>query len=68
MRDRGYFALMKRLTARQGAEELRSAIMHHVASGPQPELIDVRIVRERAEFDPRMPAFIVAFLEQSWRQ
>jgi len=68
VRDRGYFALMKRLTARQSAEELRSAIMRHLASGPQPELSDVRIVRGRAEFDPQMPAFIVAFLEQAWRQ
>ncbi len=68
VRDRGYFALMKRLTARQSAEQLRSAIMRHLASGPQPELSDVRIVRGRAEFDPRMPAFVVAFLEQTWRQ
>jgi len=68
VRDRGYFALMKRLTTRQSAEELRSAIMRHLASGPQPELSDIRIVRGRAEFDPRIPAFIVAFLEQAWRQ
>ena len=68
MRDRGYVALMKRLTARQSADELRSAIMRHLASGPQPELSDVRIVRGRAEFDQRMPPFIVAFLEQAWRQ
>ena len=68
VRDRGYFALMKRLTARQSAEELRFRIMRHLASGPQPELSDVRIVRGRAEFDPRMPPFIVAFLEQAWRQ
>ena len=68
VRDRGYVALMKRLTARQSADELRSAIMRHLASGPQPELSDVRIVHGRAEFDPRMPAFIVAFLEQAWRQ
>src|SRR5208282_5408346 len=37
VRDRGYFALMKRLTARQNAEELRFHIMRHLASGPQPE-------------------------------
>jgi hypothetical protein len=68
VRDRGYMALMKKLTARQSAEELRFHIMRHLASGPQPELSDVRFVRGRAEFDPRMPPFIVAFLEQAWRQ
>ncbi len=68
VRDRGIIALMKRLTARQSAEELRSAIMRHLASEPQPELSDIRIVRGRADLDPRMPTFIVAFLEQSWRQ
>jgi 8-oxo-dGTP pyrophosphatase MutT (NUDIX family) len=68
IRDRGYLALMKRLMARQSAEELRSAIMRHLGSEPQPELSDIRIVRGRADLDPRMPAFIVAFLEQAWRQ
>ncbi|MGD0333659.1 MAG: NUDIX hydrolase [Xanthobacteraceae bacterium] len=67
VRDRGYVALMKRLAARQNAEELRSAILRHLAREPRPELSDIRIVRQRADLDPRMPAFIVAFLEQAWR-
>ncbi len=68
VRDRGFIALMKRLTALQSAEELRSAIMRRLAGEPQPELSDIRIVRGRADLDPRMPAFIVAFLQQVWRQ
>jgi|SRR5208282_2391476 len=67
VRDRGFIALMKRLTARQSAQELRARIMRHLASEPQPELSDVRVVRGRADLDPRMPPFIVAFLEQAWR-
>jgi len=67
VRDRGYVALMKRLAARQSARELRSAIMRHLADEPQPELSDIRVVHGRADLDPRMPAFIVAFLEQAWR-
>jgi 8-oxo-dGTP pyrophosphatase MutT (NUDIX family) len=68
VRDGGYLAVMKRLTAHQSAEELRAAIMRHLASESQPELSDIRIVRGPADLDPRMPAFIVAFLEQTWRQ
>ena len=68
VRHRGFIALMKRLTARQSARELRSAIMRHLASEKQAELSDIRIVRGRTDLDPRMPAFIVAFLEEAWRR
>jgi hypothetical protein len=67
VRDRGFLALMKVLVASEHAEELRSRVMRHIASEPQPELSDIRIVRGRADLDPRMPPFIVAFLEQAWR-
>jgi hypothetical protein len=33
-----------------------------------PTFVDIRTVRGRADLDPRMPAFVVAFLEAMWRQ
>jgi 8-oxo-dGTP pyrophosphatase MutT (NUDIX family) len=45
VRDGGYLAVMKRLTAHQSAEELRAAIMRHLASESQPELSDIRVPR-----------------------
>jgi hypothetical protein len=68
VRDRGFLALMKRLTAREDAAMLRSRIVRHLESDAHPEFSDIRIVRERADLDPRMPRFLVAFLEQVWRQ
>jgi len=66
--DRRYIALTKRLRARQSADELRSRIMGHLAHEAQPEFADVRIVRGPQHLDPRMPNFVVAFLEHVWRQ
>lgn len=67
VRDRGFFALLKRLTARHPAEALREQIMKYLANDPQPEFCDIRIVRGRADFEPAMPPHLVAFLEQVWR-
>ena len=41
VRDSSFVALMKGLTARQNAEELRSHIMRHLASAAQPEFSDI---------------------------
>lgn len=68
VRDSGFVALMKRLTACQNAAELRSRIMRHLASEAQPEFSDIRIVRGRADLDARMPRFVIAYLEAMWRQ
>ncbi len=65
--DRCYIALLKRLTARHSAEELRSRIMRYLGSEQKPEFVDIRIVREPRDLDERMPNFVVAFLEQVWR-
>jgi 8-oxo-dGTP pyrophosphatase MutT (NUDIX family) len=56
-------ALMKVLQAREPAEILRKRILHHLAQERQPELADIRIVRDRGGFDPNMPEFVTAFLE-----
>jgi hypothetical protein len=68
VRDSGFVALMKRLTACQNAAELRCRIMRHLASEAQPEFSDIRIVRGRADLDARMPRFVIAYLEAMWRQ
>jgi 8-oxo-dGTP pyrophosphatase MutT (NUDIX family) len=68
VRDRGYLALLKRMTARQNAEQLRARIVRHNAHETRPEFTDIRIVRSPADLDPRMPRFVTAFLEHAWRQ
>jgi hypothetical protein len=68
VRDGGFIALLKRLRAPQRAEALRARILGHLARERQPELSDIRIVRGLADLDSRMPPFVVAFLEQAWRQ
>jgi len=68
LRDRGFLALMKRVTARENAEVLRSRIMRHLENDSHAEFCDIRIVREPGDLDPRMPRFMIAFLEAAWRQ
>ncbi len=59
-------AQMKRLRARETAAELRRRILANLAHEPQPELVDIRIVRSPADFDPMMPPFVTAFLRHVW--
>ncbi len=68
IRDRGYMGLLKRVAASENAEALRGRIMRHLAAEAEPELIDIRILRGPADLDPRMPHFVVAYLENVWRQ
>jgi 8-oxo-dGTP pyrophosphatase MutT (NUDIX family) len=68
VRDSGFLALMKRLTADRSAQELRARIMRHLDSETQPEFSDIRIVRGPTDFHPRMPRFVVAYLEAMWRR
>jgi 8-oxo-dGTP pyrophosphatase MutT (NUDIX family) len=68
VRDRGYVALLKRLTARQNADALRARIMRHIASEERPELVDMHILRGPDDFNGRMPPFVTLFLEAAWRR
>jgi hypothetical protein len=68
VRDRCFLGLMKRLTARHGADALRGRIMGHIAGDRHPELADIRIVRGPADIDSRMPPSVRAFLERQWRR
>jgi hypothetical protein len=68
VRDRCFLGLMKRLTARQNADELRARIMRHIVSDKHPELADIRIVRGPADIDSTMPPSVVAYLQREWTQ
>ena len=59
-------AQVKVLRARQDAVTLRARILEYLASEPQPELSDIRIVRSTADFDARVPGFVTAYLAQVW--
>ncbi len=62
VRDRGYLALVKQLTAPQSAEALRARVAAYIAGEQNPEFTAVRVVRSPADFDPAMPRFVTAFL------
>ena len=66
VRDGNYLALLKRVDAPQSAEDLRARIMAHIAGESRPEFAGIRIVRSPADFDPAMPRFVTAFLEEFW--
>jgi hypothetical protein len=55
-------ALMQLLQAHASAADLRARVLDHIAREAKPELADVRMVRNRADLDPMMPAFITAYL------
>lgn len=55
-------ALMKTMQARESAEAVRARILRHFATETQPELVDIRIVRRKADCDRRMPPFVAAYL------
>jgi len=65
---RGILAFLKPLTVAENADGLRSRIMRHLASQANPELTDIRVVRGPADLDDRVSDFVVAFLEDVWRQ
>jgi hypothetical protein len=59
-------AVMRILQARERADALRARMLAHLASEKAPELSDIRIVRGADDLDPRMPAFVAAFLNSVW--
>jgi hypothetical protein len=68
VRDRGFVALLKQLTARQSADELRVRVMRHLARDPQAEFSDVRFLRGPADLNPRMPRFVGSYLQSIWQR
>ena len=65
--DGGLIVQIKVLRSVDSAQVLRARMLAHLAREQQPELDEIRIVRGRADFDPAMPRFVTAFLEQHFR-
>lgn len=59
----GLIVQIKILRSPLAAEELRARMLAHLAAEAEPELADIRVVRNRADFDPAMPRFVTVFLE-----
>jgi ADP-ribose pyrophosphatase YjhB (NUDIX family) len=66
VRDNGFVALIKRVVAAEGADDLRARIMRYLASEAQPEFSEVRILRGIADIDGDMPRFLRAYLAAAW--
>jgi 8-oxo-dGTP pyrophosphatase MutT (NUDIX family) len=60
--DGTLIAQIKLLQSRERADTLRARMMEHLARDDEPELADIRIVREPADFDPAMRRFVTVFL------
>jgi 8-oxo-dGTP pyrophosphatase MutT (NUDIX family) len=60
-------AMIKLMQANETAQALRARILAYLASGADPELCDILIVRGKADLHPNMPDFIPAFLARMWR-
>jgi 8-oxo-dGTP pyrophosphatase MutT (NUDIX family) len=58
-------ACVRLLQSRLSAAELQRRIETFIQSEPSPELSGVKLVRSVADFDPAMPLFIKAFLEDA---
>jgi hypothetical protein len=67
LRMESWAMVAKVLNADEPAEPLRRRIVRYIASQQQPELCDIRIVRQMADLDDRMPPFVSAFLRHQWR-
>jgi 8-oxo-dGTP pyrophosphatase MutT (NUDIX family) len=60
--DGGLIAHIRLMRARQDAASLRARMLTHLKREKQPELSDIRIVRNAQDFNPAMPRFVTAFL------
>jgi 8-oxo-dGTP pyrophosphatase MutT (NUDIX family) len=60
--DGPLIAQIKVLRAKEDSAAMRGRILAHIASDRHPELVDIRVVRGRADLDPAMPRFVTAFL------
>ena len=60
--DGPLIALIKVLRSNELANVLRGRVLAHLASERQPELTDVRVVRDVGDIDLAMPRFVSAFL------
>lgn len=61
-------ALVRIVRSAEPAEALRQLILGNLATSADPELADVRIVRSPEDYDPRMTAYVTAYLDHFWRR
>lgn len=61
--DGPLIAQIKVLHSKEASAVLRKRVLTHLASEPNPELADIRVIRESGDLDPAMPRFVSAFLE-----
>ena len=66
VRDSGFVALIKHVTASESAEDLRTRIVRYLAGEAQPEFSEIRILRGIADVDMGMPRFLRAYLAAAW--
>jgi 8-oxo-dGTP pyrophosphatase MutT (NUDIX family) len=62
-----HIAMIKLARTSETADELRARIVANLASQPEPEFSDIRIVNGPADLDSRIPPYVRAFLHQIWR-
>jgi 8-oxo-dGTP pyrophosphatase MutT (NUDIX family) len=65
--DGAVVAILKKLTARPDASELRTQILQYLATEARPELSDICLVRALSDLDARMPRFLHVFFADLWR-
>ena len=58
--------MMRQISARENADDLRSRILGHLAADAHAELSDIRIVRDPADIDPRMPPWVTEYFRYKW--
>lgn len=68
VRDRGFFALMKRVGSQLSAEALRTRILQNIARDAHPEFAAIRILRSPADLDSRMYGYLRAYIEYEWQR
>jgi 8-oxo-dGTP pyrophosphatase MutT (NUDIX family) len=66
VRDGGFVALIKRVTANESAEDLRARIERYLAGEAQPEFSEIRILRGIADLDTDMARFLRVYLAAAW--
>jgi 8-oxo-dGTP pyrophosphatase MutT (NUDIX family) len=59
-------ALIKSMRTALAADALAARVRDYLARENDPELADVRLVRESADLDGAVPAFVAAFLSYVW--
>ncbi len=68
VRERGFFGLLKRVRPQLTAEEIKARILRHLASDPNREFSEIRILREPADFDSRMFDYLRVYMQSEWQR